>query len=185
MSGIYVRGEKDTELKTEIVFRNLTTGESLTLKNVMPTDLAIGPSQANYSPQTVSGRSSPVHSYGSGDIRTLSFNLSLHRDMFEGKSEKAISDEYQKTLDFFDALNYPVYTGSGVIPPQCYCRILKTTNIKGYASTHYTLKKPIDRYGRYIHADISIEITEILNVSWDATEIANGCVSRNEVASSR
>ena len=185
MAGIYIRGEHEPELKTEILFKNLTTGESLTIKNVMPENFSVGPSTPEYSPVNIIGRSSPVKSYSGGGERTVGFTLSLHRDLFEGGSEKAVSDAYQKALDFFDALNYPKYTGSGVVPPQAYCKIMKTTNIKGYVSVGFTFKKPIDRYGRYICADVQFEFTEILNESWDVSEILDGCVSRKEVSESR
>lgn len=185
MGSFYIRGEHESELEVLVKFVNLSTGKSLTIKNVVPESADVQPSQASFAPYNVISSSSPIVGYGGGGERTLSFTLNLHRDTFEGGSEKAVSDAYQDALDFFDALNYPVYNAGGVTPPMCQCSLGNSMNIKGYASTTYSLNLPIDQFGRYMSASVRVTITEVVNVSWDAIEIEQGYVSRREVPASR
>lgn len=124
-------------------------------------------------------RSAPVQSYIQSGPRTITFNISLHRDIMEDLNTD-VSNLKDNVVDFADEdyvdvlINYlqaralPKYNvykvGSKVVdPPQVAIKMGNDIFIRGVVSgsVSVTYKKPILDNGKYATADITIPVTEI------------------------
>lgn len=165
-------------------------GRTISFSMISPESVSETPSTPNFDTYDIPGRSSPPVSYSGGEQRTLSFTLSLHRDLLDVNSnymmnadssitagyssEKALSDNFAALINQLKALNYPRYSSAGLIPPTVYCKIGNDLRIRGYCSVTFDYKRPIDKYGRFMAVDVTFDFTEVLDVSWSADEIING-----------
>lgn len=210
-------------LKPSISFINLALPKNSPQRIIKFRGLAVEnfsdtPSIPLFNGYDIPGRSSPVQSYQGGEARTVSFTLSLHRDILSDYShilnnqskfpsnkkkqssiikrsngkvqdgnisviftaskgvkksnkEEQLSIEFRDLINQFKAMNYPRYSKSGVIPPNVFCEIGTSIRIKGIPNITIDYKKPIDRFGRYMSVDINVSITEVVERSFDATEV--------------
>lgn len=85
--------------------------------------------------------------------------------------ELRLSMEFRDLINQFKAMNYPRYSKAGVVPPLIFCEIGTNVRIKGIPNITVDYKRPIDRFGRYMAVDINVSITEVLERSFDATEV--------------
>jgi len=126
---------------------------------------------ANWSQQTVLGRSAPLSAYSSTDLKSVSFSMDLHRDFLTGSfshtaesmadikadiSNQAAGLQKQtskgpfSTRSWYISINkmlqvscYPQYTSIGMIPPTTYF-IFGQMILKGFVKSYSTeWKKPI------------------------------------------
>lgn len=118
-----------------------------------------------WSTQTVLGRSSPISAYAQTDLKSVQFNLDLHRDLLTGsytltttalKSnggsldrqaaglQKQTANGPFNTREWYVNMNkmlqmscYPQYTQNGLIPPTTYF-IFGQMILKGYVDSYQT-----------------------------------------------
>lgn len=159
---------------TNLIIVNRSTPDIIVLKHVVVDNFNETPSQPNFSPVDIPGRSSPPQAYNSGETRTISFNVQLHRDIISSGSEFLASLEFSTLLNRLKALNYPSYSVSGVVPPKATVIMNQDVICVGYVSTTLDYKRPIDRYGRYMVVDVHFTVSEVLDVSKDANQIRFG-----------
>lgn len=126
---------------------------------------------STWSQQTVLGRSSPLSAYAQTELKSVNFNLDLHRDLLTGSfshtedtllaiggslrnqaaglQKESIKGPFD-TRTWYTNINkmlqmscYPQYTSSGLIPPTTYF-IFGQMILKGFVSSYQTdWKKPI------------------------------------------
>lgn len=117
---------------------------------------------AEWSKQSILGRSSPLSAYAQTDLKSVSFGLTLHRDLITGSFSQSdnnlVSAGNQsqspggpfETRTWYVNANkmlqmscYPQYTSNGLIPPTTYF-IFGQMILKGYVTSYSTTwKKPI------------------------------------------
>ncbi len=152
-----------------LVIINLNTGSEIYLDGLFPDD--VGESQtASFDPIEIRGRSSAFAAYSGGSSRTTSLTFTLHEDYLGGYM--GIHD-IREAVSLLKATIFPIYDGGGaIIPPRIYLRILNTIIFKKAYPTDcsITWKKPI-RGGRYIVAEVSMSITEIVKEAWDTFDV--------------
>ena len=83
-------------------------------------------------------------------------------------------------LNKLRALNYPVYSSNGIIPPKVYLKIGGDSNnglgglrLKGYCTTNINYDGII-KYNSLISATVDFTFTEVVDIAWSATEVING-----------
>ena len=125
----------------------------------------------NWQTQSVLGRSSPLSAYAGTDLKSVSFNIDLHRDYLTGSYSLSQNDLLQlggslskqsagkqiesadgpfDTRTWYVSMNkmlqmscYPQYTDNGLIPPTTYF-IFGQMILKGYVKSYSTTwKTPI------------------------------------------
>lgn len=117
-------------------------------------------------------RTAPVLSYNNSGPRTVQFNLSLHRDMFNevnmnySNLKVKIGDDYVDTMiKQLQAIALPKYqaTSKSVVPPMVAVRFGDDIFVKGVVNSQVavTYKKPILSNGKYAAIDIAFTITEV------------------------
>ena len=90
---------------------NLVTGMKINFAT-LPTDVSEDYS-ASFGSQQPMGRSSPYFNYENSEARTVSYSVTLHKDIVPDMENVVL--ECKKLV-------YPKYTGSLVTPPYCYVR---------------------------------------------------------------
>lgn len=75
------------------------------------------------------------------------------------------------------ALNYPVYTPSGIIPPKIYLKIggdegstMGGLRLKGYCTTNINYDG-IVKHNSLISASVDFTFTEVVDIAWSAPEV--------------
>lgn len=125
---------------------------------------SIGDNSESPSWQSVSiiGRS-PIVAYTGYSARSISFTMTLHRDMrTAGTGTAQTASSIENILKNLRAAVRPNYTQSGLRPPLVIFRF-GTLTIRGYVtSLSHSWKKPIiDK--QYSLCDVSVSVTEIIN----------------------
>ena len=90
---------------------NLITGMKINFAT-LPTDVSEDYA-ASFGSQQPMGRSSPYFNYENSEARTVSYSVTLHKDIVPDMENVVL--ECKKLV-------YPKYTGSLVTPPYCYVR---------------------------------------------------------------
>ena len=175
-SGGIINGFKTWECYMIVKFgSNNTFGKGGTTEYLL--ELPMYPEQVteqispNWSTQSVLGRSAPISAYAGTSLKSVSFELDLHRDFMTGSATMSTGELYasggsldkqaaglQKqtakgpfyTRTWYTNANkmlqiccYPQYTSSGLIPPTTYF-IFGQMILKGYVNSYSTTwKKPI------------------------------------------
>ncbi len=155
----------------QLFIMNLNTGSVIKLDGLFPNDLSENQT-ANFEGVSIKGRSSEFAIYSGGTSRTVNLSFELHEDYLGGYL--GIYD-IRQMVSLLKATAFPIYESSGaIIPPRIYLRVADTIIInKGYSSgCNVTWKKPI-RDGRYIMADVTMDITEISKRGLDTYDVAN------------
>lgn len=117
-------------------------------------------------------RTAPVLSYNNSGPRTVQFNLSLHRDMFNDANmnysnlKVKIGDDYVDTMiKQLQSIALPKYqaTSKSVVPPMIAVRFGDEIFVKGVVNSQIsvTYKKPILSNGKYAQLDIAFTVTEV------------------------
>lgn len=140
---------------------------------VLPNNITETPSHPRSVPYDIEGRSSPPQSYTGGGSRSVSFSLSLHRDLFLQSTEQETADYFDRLIYKIRALNYPVYTDSGVIAPKAFLKIGDAIKISGIPRTDITYKRPVANK-KPIAIDVTISVVEALEVSWSGDDVVEG-----------
>jgi len=130
---------------------------------------------ASFDPQDIRGRSNPLAAYSGSGARTTSLSIDVHEDylrMYSKSLEKA------RLVDFIGqikALTYPRYQSGIVIAPKVFIKIGEFFLMKAYCSqVSVTWKKPLRENKYYVSANISMDFSEILSISFSADEVATG-----------
>lgn len=134
-----------------------TTGYYAHRLPVFPENISDGYS-ANWAQQEVIGRTSPLFSYTSTGFRTVSFDLTFHRELvfdnekyqsFKGLSKSKRNSSYTPIEEIEEILNalklacYPIYASNGLVSPVIFFRFGQFT-CKGYMeSVSYSWEPPI------------------------------------------
>lgn len=143
--------------------RNLITNTNIEFE-LIPEEFT-ETNSATFDPHNIRGRSSPLQGYNSSGPRTLNYTLQLYDDYCK--------DGILLTVNKIKALTYPEY-GGAIIPPKCYIRFGGMINMQGVVSNvSVNWKKPF-RKGIFINADVSIDITEVVDKPKSAYEIETG-----------
>ena len=129
-------------------------------------------------------RSAPIFTYSYSGPRTIEFQFTLHRDMFEQANNYGLSNaKLEVGQDYFDYLianlqsaALPKYTigSKSVIPPLVAVRIGESDSIfiKGVinGSVSVSYSGPMSRDGKYMVVSVSFTVSEI--DPYDATTVA-------------
>ena len=89
------------------------------------------------------------------------------------QAEIEASARFQTFINKIKALNYPVYSPSGVVAPQVYLKIGETLRLKGYCETSITWQN-ISKFNNLISANVTFNFTEVVDQAWSATEVITG-----------
>jgi len=104
-----------------------------------------------WSDQTIVGRSQPVSAYTGTGFRSVSFSMTLHREMTSDKSN------IEEILELIRKSVYPRYVSPGLIPPIVKF-VFGTFAAAGYVtSLTYVWKKPIINNTYYL-CDVQISM---------------------------
>lgn len=175
LADVWNNADNDTPV-ISIVNMALPSGDPNRLMEfgkILPEDIAETPSLPVFTPYDIAGRSSPPQSYSGGEARSISFTLSLHRDLFSLSSEKATSDNFNGIINRLRAMNYPVYTAAGVVSPKVFVKIGDFLRIRGIPQVTFNFKRPVS-HQRFMAVDVTFTVTEVLDISWSATEVMEG-----------
>jgi hypothetical protein len=127
-----------------------------------------------FEPITIKSRSSPLASYAGSGARTVDLSFDIHEDYLKIYEPKGQYAHIHNFVGRIKALTYPRYSKGIVIPPKCYVMVGEFFRMKAYCnSCNVTWRKPI-RHGKYIAANISLSLTEIVYVSFTADEVFDG-----------
>lgn len=133
---------------------------------------------STFASTTILARTAPIVSYSYSGPRTLSFNLTLHRDMvdqvnktnltfLDGAPVVSIGDDYIDVLvRYLQASALPSYGDAKdkmVNPPQVAVRFGSQIFIKGIINSEIsvTYSGPITRDGKYQLLDLTFSIQEV------------------------
>lgn len=120
---------------------------------------------AQFDDAEVRGRTSPMRGYSGSGPRQLNFTATIHADYCVGG--------LMTTIDKLKALTFPKY-GSNIEPPSCYIRIGNIVSAKTTVnSIGIAYQKPY-RNGEFVMAEVSFDMTEVVDESYDAVDIENG-----------
>ena len=115
-----------------------------------------------FDPQDIRVRSSPFQGYSSSGPRTISFSVMLHDDLCK--------EGILNTVNHLRSLTYPSY-GGVLIPPKCLVRIGDMIHCNAIVNDiSVTWQKPY-RSGTYVAAEVSINLTEVVDTPYSASEI--------------
>ena len=125
--------------------------------------------QSNFTPNTALGRSAPVYTFSNSGPRSITINLSFHRDMFEEMPSNVIpKDTEDKSESFIHALQaiaVPKYnlSNKAVEPPLVAIRLGREVFIKGVVTSgiSVTYGKPILVNEKYAVIEISFTVSEV------------------------
>lgn len=94
------------------------------------------------------------------------------KNLTGANSSGASTDNFRAVLRVLEAMNYPRYSKGGVVPPLVYCELGKShIKIKGYPNITVEYQLPISPKGFYMSAMINVSISEVLQKSWDSSEV--------------
>lgn len=138
--------------------------------------------QSTFSTQSILARSAPIFSYSNSGPRSISINLSLHRDMMQqlnygvSNLEVQLGDDYVDTLiNKLQAIALPKYDyGDKMInPPMVAIRFGNEFFIKGVVQggINITGKLPLLQNGKYAQVGISFNVLEV--DPYDAETVIN------------
>jgi hypothetical protein len=124
---------------------------------------------SEFAANTALGRSAPVYTFSHSGPRTITINLSFHRDMFEEMPSNVIpNDDEDKAESFIHALQaiaVPKYnlSNKAIEPPLVALRLNRQIFIKGIVSggVSVTYGKPILSNEKYAAIKISFTIYEV------------------------
>ena len=125
--------------------------------------------QSNFTPNTALGRSAPVYTFSNSGPRSITINLSFHRDMFEEMPSNVIpKDTEDKSESFIHALQaiaVPKYnlSNKAVEPPLVAIRLGREVFIKGVVTSgiSVTYGKPMLVNEKYAVIEISFTVSEV------------------------
>ena len=95
------------------------------------------------------------------------------------EAEAEATGRFHVFLNKLKALNYPVYSPNGIIPPRVYLKIGGDSNgfggikLKGYADVSVNYDG-LTKYNSLISATVDFSFTEVVDIAWSASEVANG-----------
>nr|DAY14360.1 MAG TPA: putative peptidoglycan binding domain protein [Caudoviricetes sp.] len=142
---------------------NLNTDTKIEFNIETPEEITDS-STANFTDQTVRGRSSPFKAYENSGPRSISFSVILVDDYRHGG--------LVNTVNALRALVYP-HNDAYIIAPQCLLRIGDFLNIKCVPSDiSVTWRKPY-REGIYTVAEVSITVSEVESEGKSTVEVEN------------
>lgn len=124
---------------------------------------------SNFQANTALGRSAPVYTFSNSGPRTISINLTFHRDMFdEMPSNVALRDGEDKAENFIHALQaiaVPKYnlSNKAIEPPLVSIRLGREVFIKGVVTSAVTVtyRKPILDDEKYAVVSIGFTVSEV------------------------
>lgn len=124
---------------------------------------------SNFVPNNALGRSAPVFTFSNSGPRTITINLTFHRDMFdEMPSNVTPRDDEDKAESFIHALQaiaVPRYnlSNKAVEPPLVAIRLGREVFIKGVVTSGVTVtyKKPILVNEKYAIVGVSFTVSEV------------------------
>ena len=137
---------------------------------------------STFAQQNILARSAPIFSYSHSGPRTISINLSLHRDMMQqlnygvSNLEVQLGDDYVDTLiNKLQAIAMPKYDyGNKMVnPPMVAVRFGNEFFIKGVVQNGVTItsKLPLLQNGKYVQVGIAFNIVEV--DPYDAETVIN------------
>ena len=138
--------------------------------------------QASFASQNILGRSAPIFSYSYSGPRTITINLSLHRDLMQqlnygvSNLNVELGDDYVDTLiNKLQAIALPEYDyGDKMInPPMVAVRFGNEFFIKGVIQGGLTItaQLPLLQNGKYANVGIQFSIAEV--DPYDAESVIN------------
>lgn len=94
------------------------------------------------------------------------------------RGEKQATVKFQQFLDRIKALNYPVYTSYGIVPPKVYLlaggqKGFGGIKLKGYCTARINYDGLV-KFDTLISTSVTFDFTEVLDRAWSATEIIQG-----------
>lgn len=125
---------------------------------------------ANFNTASMQGRSTPIHGYGDGGPKTVSFTVKLHDDFIDSGGKDIVD-----IVNEIKSLSYPVYRNR-VIPPRVLVKLgsmIEMTAVCTSVGVNWQLPYGQTQSGRvsYLHADISLSFDEVRSIAPSATEI--------------
>lgn len=131
--------------------------------------------QSEFAANSALGRSAPVYTFSHSGPRTISINLSFHRDMFEEinqflypKGSNLFADGQdmaEKFIHAIQAIAVPKYnlSNKAIEPPLVSIRLGREVFIKGIVSggVSVTYGKPILSNEKYAIVEVSFTVSEV------------------------
>lgn len=131
--------------------------------------------QSEFAANSALGRSAPVYTFSHSGPRTISINLSFHRDMFEEinqflypKGSNLFADGQdmaEKFIHAIQAIAVPKYnlSNKAIEPPLVAIRLGREVFIKGIVSggVSVTYGKPILSNEKYAIVEVSFTVSEV------------------------
>lgn len=119
---------------------------------------------ANYSEESLLGRSSPLVSYTNTGFREVSFSFDVHREELD-------SNGIDKLLKIIRASVYPTYNGAAALRPTITTVRLGDFYVKGITKSYsFTWKKPIID-NKYQVCTISMTISHVIDKAYSMSDI--------------
>lgn len=124
---------------------------------------------SNFAQNTALGRSAPVYTFSNSGPRSITINLSFHRDMFEempsNVTPREDEDKAESFIHALQAIAVPKYnlSNKAIEPPLVAIRLGREVFIKGIVSggVNVTYGKPILSNEKYALIDISFTVSEV------------------------
>lgn len=117
---------------------------------------------AQFSQQSVPGRSNPFQGYEYTGPKTVSFTMQIHDDLCK---ENIVALVRQ-----LKALAYPEY-GSYIIPPKCFVRLGIVIGMKGICKDVSVVWKKPYRDQKYLAADVTMTFEHCIQVPFSASRV--------------
>jgi hypothetical protein len=125
--------------------------------------------RSTFAENSALGRSAPVFTFSNSGPRSITINLSFHRDMFEEMPSNVIPQEGEDKAESFihaiQAIAVPKYnlSNKAIEPPLVAVRLGREVFIKGIVSggVSVTYGKPILSNEKYAIVEISFTISEV------------------------
>ena len=123
----------------------------------------------NFQANNALGRSAPVYTFSYSGPRTISLNLTFHRDMFDEMPSNVVprddEDKAESFIHAIQAIAVPKYnlTNKAIEPPLVAVRLGREVFIKGVVTSAVTVtyKKPILSNEKYAIVSINFTISEV------------------------
>ena len=125
--------------------------------------------QSTFAPTTALGRSAPVYTFSNSGPRTISINLTFHRDMFDEMPSNVVpndgEDKSESFIHAIQAIAVPKYnlSNKAIEPPLVAIRLGREVFIKGVVTSGVTVtyKKPILDDEKYAIVSIAFTVSEV------------------------
>lgn len=125
---------------------------------------------ADWTSQSIVGRSNPIAAYIGTNARSVSFTLSLHRELLG--SDYYHMNQMEEILEIFRMAVFPKYCEIGLIPPRTRIVIGELAIDGVLESANYTWKPPIiDK--KYMACDVEVHITGYPSKVFSADELGS------------